>query len=146
MALEKRLRLKRNLDGSITANDQWTQDYIDSLPVDFVKEFEPCFEIRNPLVHRKFMKMLALAYDNLPASSGFKSKEAFRKETLIKAGYYNPRFIEIDGQHYMVKHAKSLSFSTMDEREFREVMKRVHEVLLLEYDEILPVDFLEDFF
>lgn len=89
---------------------------------------------RNLAYHRRFFALLRLAFDYWEPGDAFmfrgqkvaKDFERFREEVLILAGHYRPVF-RIDGSVRL--EAKSISFSSMDETEFRSVYRSVFDVL-----------------
>lgn len=92
---------------------------------------------RSLVFHNRFMKMLRFAfeqwepekarkrltYKGVPIEKDF---EAFRKDTLILAGFYIARY---DARGRVKLDAKSISFDNMEDDEFRTVYKPVYEVL-----------------
>ena len=111
-----------------------------------VLAFKPEGINRDPLLNAKFQKMIQIAYESLPEYLGFKSREAFRKEVLIHAGYYEPFVIVIEGMEVEIRKAKSIAFHNMDEAEFRQLFKMVHITLIKKYRALLPPTFIKDFF
>ena len=85
--------------------------------------------VRNPNFHRLYFGLINLAWAYLPESqtTGFKTKENFRKYVEIAAGccdvIYHPKFKE------WVEVPKSISFEKMDEAEFRTVYDGVKDVI-----------------
>lgn len=78
---------------------------------------------RNYLNHRRFFAMLKLGYENQDMFDNF---NWFREYVLIKSGNYDSCQTP-DGFMY---RAKSISFSNMDELEFRELYKSVSQVII----------------
>lgn len=78
---------------------------------------------RNYLNHRRFFAMLKLGYENQDMFDNF---GWFREWIMIKSGIFESRNTP-DGFIY---RAKSISFSNMDELEFRELYKSVSQVIL----------------
>ena len=92
---------------------------------------------RNPVFHRKFMKMVRFAfeqwepekarkrmtYKGLPIHKDF---EQFRKDMTILAGYGIAKF---DARGRVTMDAVSLSFDKMDEDTFEKVYRAMYEVL-----------------
>lgn len=86
--------------------------------------------VRNVRFHRLFFALINTGYAYLPerAKTGvFGSVEGFRKSIIIAAGftnaYWNIR------QKCFVEEAKSISFSNMDDAEFRDVYERCKDVI-----------------
>lgn len=86
--------------------------------------------VRNIRFHRLFFALINTGYAYLPerAQTGvFGSVEGFRKSVTIAAGftnvYWNIR------QKCFVEEAKSISFASMDEAEFRDVYERCKDVI-----------------
>ena len=67
---------------------------------------------RNPLFHRKFMKLVAVAYENQEI---FEDINFMRSEMTIASGFYHSRTNHLGVE---VLEAKSISFASMDETEF----------------------------
>ena len=86
--------------------------------------------VRNIRFHRLFFALINTGYAYLPerAQTGvFGSVEGFRKSVIIAAGftkvYWNIR------QKTFVEEAKSISFSNMDDAEFRDVYEKCKDVI-----------------
>lgn len=85
--------------------------------------------------HKRFFAMLNVGYDafEVPQDLEFrgvqalKNRNRFRKDCIIQAGFYDV-FANINGE--VRAEAKSMSFSRMDELEFRQVYNAVANVLL----------------
>lgn len=75
-------------------------------------------QYRNILLHRKFFAMVKIGYDNTEIDMPF---DAYRKYMIIKAGYYDAYHT---GKGVMIE-AKSISFGSMSEEEFKDVYTRV---------------------
>lgn len=80
---------------------------------------------RNPLHHRKYFKLISVAWDYQPESvkEFYKDKEIFRKTIELACGHCevvydlkNERFVEIP---------KSISFDSMSQEEFSELYDKV---------------------
>ena len=87
---------------------------------------------RNPLFHRKYFALLDVLFDQWDAPEceykgvpALKSRERFREEITILAGYYDI-VTSLKGQTRVV--AKSISFAAMDEDTFAELYLAVHNV------------------
>lgn len=86
--------------------------------------------VRNIRFHRLFFALINTGYAYLPerAQTGvFGSVEGFRKSVIIAAGftntYWNIR------EKCFAQEAKSISFASMDETEFRDVYDRCKDVI-----------------
>jgi len=73
---------------------------------------------RNPKLHKKFFALIDLLFDN---QEHYKSKDQLRKKLTIAAGYYEESFNHFTGKYDI--EAKSISFSSMDDVEFRQLYK-----------------------
>lgn len=93
---------------------------------------------RSPKFHRKFFKMLRVAFDHWEPARGrkrltyrgqpiAKNFEAFREKVLILAGYYEQTF-DLAGR--MQLRAKSIAYERLDDDEFAVVYEAVLNVLL----------------
>ena len=87
---------------------------------------------RNPKFHRKFFALLGVLFDEWePVDSEYKgvaaekSRERFREEITILAGYYDI-VCSLKGETRVV--AKSVSFASMEEPEFERLYMAVHKV------------------
>ena len=78
---------------------------------------------RNYRNHKRFFAMLKLGYENQDMFDNF---GWFREWIMIKSGIFESRNTP-DGFIY---RAKSISFSNMDELEFRELYKDVSQVII----------------
>jgi len=88
---------------------------------------------RNLARHRRFFKLLQIAFDVWEPATGthrgmpvVKNLERFRKDILIAAGFYEP-VVNLKGE--VRAEAKSMNFASMDEAEFRQVYARVLDVV-----------------
>jgi hypothetical protein len=79
---------------------------------------------RNPKLHRKYFKMLDVAYSN---QERYHDKEEFRREVLIEAGFYTLHHHR-NGQ--VSKVPRSICFAEMDDIEFRRVYDQSLEAIL----------------
>lgn len=79
---------------------------------------------RNAKFHRLFFALLNLAYENQEL---YKSMKHFRKDLIKAAGFYHEEMNHFTGK--MELEADSISFSKMDEIEFKEVYDRVLDVI-----------------
>lgn len=115
---------------------QWIETKIKNGEVFEVKKPK---KIRNPRFHRRFFQMLNYAFRNLPEYLNFPNLESFRKSVIISSGYFEPVQTFIYNQETKkqdlveIRQAKSMSFSSMDEREFRELYNSVHATLCSVY-------------
>lgn len=90
---------------------------------------------RNPKFHRKFFALLDIAFDQweLPIEEYkgrpvIKNRERFRKDLIIKAGFYTLNVNAITGELRM--DAESISFASMDDTRFEQVYSKVIDVVL----------------
>lgn len=98
-------------------------------------------KVRNPRFHNKGMKLFRFVFDALPDPNQvsyrgalitpLKDFDTVRKELTIKAGFYEI-VGKIDGSVKL--EAKSLSFSSMEEDEFKKVYSALIDVAL----QVLP--------
>jgi len=79
---------------------------------------------RNLRFHKKFFALLKLAFEN---QSDYRILEDMRRDLIITAGWYNEVINLIDGE--VLKVAKSISFSSMDEVEFSELYGKTKDVI-----------------
>jgi hypothetical protein len=94
-------------------------------------------QMRNARFHRKFFAMLDVGYDawEPPAEVEIggktyhpqKNRERFREDCIISAGFYDV-VVNLKGE--VRAQAHSISFSNMDEIEFRMVYSAVADVIL----------------
>jgi hypothetical protein len=89
---------------------------------------------RNVLFHRKFFKLLDIAFDNWNDSDIVVNeirvkvtRESFRKKLIIWAGYYEEIFYP-DGTSII--EAKSISFASMKQDEFEGLFSNMINVIL----------------
>lgn len=84
---------------------------------------------RNTDHHRKYFKMINLAWEYLPEPLRyfFHSSEGFRKHCEITAGYYEPLWCTRLGE--WVEGPKSIAFDKMDQAEFAELYNKVRAVI-----------------
>lgn len=88
---------------------------------------------RNIGHHRKFFALLSVAFDAWQPNLTHKgqevqaSRERFRKDLLILAGYYES-FFGIDGSVHL--EPKSISFAAMDQPEFERLYNACIQVIL----------------
>lgn len=94
---------------------------------------------RNLLNHRRYFKLLSIAYENwdprMPpidlntpkANRCKKTFEGFRKSVIITAGFYDEVF-NVDGSISVA--AKSLKFDSMGEEEFQKLFSNSIDVIL----------------
>lgn len=79
---------------------------------------------RNYLFHKKYFALLAVAFEN---QDKYDNGEAFRKEVIMRAGYYE-KHVHLTGQASYT--AKSISFKSMDEMEFEKLYQTSIDVIL----------------
>ena len=82
---------------------------------------------RNIGMHRKFFALMDLAFENQDKYTAF---EAFRKEVVMRAGWY------IEHHHITGKisyEAKSVSFTKMDELEFQELFYKCIDIIIAHF-------------
>lgn len=90
--------------------------------------------VRSLPFHRRFFAMLDVAFDAWePENAAYagkvaiKSKERFRKDLLVLAGYYQTT-VNLKGEVRL--EAESMNFASMDEDRFHDVYNRVVDVVL----------------
>lgn len=93
-------------------------DYFYKLKEDTVYSCE-IKKLRNPRFHRMFFAMINICFDNQEI---FKDIEYFRKEMLKASGYYNSY---VNHKGITQYEAKSISFGSMDQDEFKTVYESV---------------------
>ena len=86
---------------------------------------------RNPKFHRKFFAMLNVCLHHQPyikntTDEKFKNIDHLRNYLLIEAGYFE----EFWTPKGMMRKAKSMSFSKMDELEFNDLYSKVLDVVI----------------
>ena len=90
-------------------------------------------KMRNYKFHKKFFALMNLAFDQFepePISYKYapeKNREQFRKDVIILAGHW-VAYTRLDGSTRI--EAKSISFGSMKEEEFKELYSKVIDVLL----------------
>ena len=84
---------------------------------------------RNPQFHRKFFALMKVGYDAFdpPEIIGQKNFDQFRKDVIIRAGYYE-QWVRLDGSIQTV--AKSISFGKMSQEDFEKLYSACIDVLL----------------
>ena len=112
----------------------------DALAEENLKRFKPgdtvsceIKKVRNPKFHKKYMKMLSVAYGNIKEGLSYPNFDAFRADVACAAGFCDEK-IGISGKP--IRIAKSISYSNMDELEFEDLYNRSIDVILLH---VLPV-------
>jgi hypothetical protein len=78
---------------------------------------------RNYKNHKRFFAMLKLGFEN---QNDFESEGWFREWVLIKSG----NFESCESPTGVMYRAKSISFASMDEIEFRELYRSVSQVII----------------
>lgn len=87
-------------------------------------------QVRNYEFHKKYFSLINTAWEYLNETQQQvfgNNKDKFRKSVEITAGHFEPVY-SIEKKSYE-HHAKSISFSKMDEFEFRELYNSVRHVL-----------------
>lgn len=91
-------------------------------------------EIREPRNYeflKKYFSLISAAWDiSQPKTREFfrQSKESFRKSMEMAAGFYEPIYSVMRKE--WIEMPKSISFSKMEESEFKELYDRVFDILL----------------
>lgn len=80
---------------------------------------------RNILFHRKMFALFNLCFSNQEAYSNITD---LRRDLTITAGYYNETANVLTGEVF--KHAKSISFASMDNVEFSELYEAIKTVII----------------
>lgn len=88
---------------------------------------------RNLKFHKKMFALYKLVFENQEL---FQSQEDMRRELTIAAGYFDT-YHGLDGG--LIKKAKSLSFSEMDEIEFQELYERTKDAICLHFRFTNPI-------
>lgn len=93
----------------------------------YVAEIKPARNIR---FHRLYFALVEAAWSLLPeqTAAGFRNREGFRKYLEVAAGWYEPFYSPIRGEWLEIP--KSISFSSMDGAEFRQLYERVKDVVI----------------
>lgn len=109
-----------------------------------VGDFLEC-EIRKPRnyrFHKKFFALIQMIYQN---QERYNNIDDLREDLTIEAGFYVNRE-NIRGE--VIKKAKSISFSKMDEHEFNDYYSRVLDEIVkhFNFDKQLIIDNVEQFF
>ena len=79
---------------------------------------------RNLKFHKKYFALLKLAFEN---QQDYRLLEEMRRDLIITAGWYDEVVNLIDGE--VLKVAKSISFSSMDEIEFSQLYEATKNVI-----------------
>lgn len=79
---------------------------------------------RNLKFHKKYFALLKLAFEN---QQDYRLLEEMRRDLIITAGWYDEVVNLIDGE--VLKFAKSISFSSMDEVEFSQLYEATKNVI-----------------
>ena len=107
----------KSLDQSLIPDDDHARAYLRRL-----KPGEPVLvsvrKPRNIRFHRKFWALLNLAFSNQDRYDDF---EAFRKEVIMRAGFWEEHHHVTGAVSYT---AKSISFASMDELEFHDLYQK----------------------
>lgn len=115
----------KTASGSLVPMDDEGREMLDGIPpgsavvVDVRRE-------RNVAFHRRYMAMMRFGFDHWRPEEAAKDFDAFRGQVMILAGYYDV-VSDLRGRVSLVP--KSVSFSKMDENEFRKVYKACLNVL-----------------
>jgi len=103
----------------------YESDYANYVKIPMNEEFEIEYvKKRNLKFHKKYFALLKLAFEN---QSDYRILEDMRRDLIITAGWYNEVINLIDGE--VLKVAKSISFSSMDEVEFSELYQKTKDVI-----------------
>jgi len=90
------------------------------------EEFEIEYKkVRNLKFHKKVFALFKLAFENQEAYSNLND---LRRDLTITAGYYTESANILTGEVF--KHAKSISFSNMDELEFSDLYESIKSVII----------------
>ena len=99
-------------------------------------------QARNPLYHRRAMKMLRLMFEMVDEELMF---DPWRKLLTIKAGYFTAiGSVDINGTVKQAVEAESLRFENMDNDEFRACFEALHRAFIQKYGELLTIDQLNE--
>ena len=93
---------------------------------------------RNPKYHRLAMKRLRIMYDMVDEDKTF---DPWRRLLTVKAGYFDALSnVKVNGEVQVALVPHSLSFEKMDEDEFRECFKALHQAFIDKYAVKLTYD------
>ena len=131
----------------IAPMDDETAALSEGLPDGFCFETRIVGNIRSPEFHRKFFKMLRVAYENLSEqfATQYPDFENFRSALLIACGHFNLITVPLpDGSRVEYRQAKSVAYNELDDKAFAELYNTAHAKIL----ELFGVDYdkMEDFF
>ena len=118
--MPKKLFVKKSrLGGSAVLIPAYQEDLevLKLLNNDMIIEVE--FKVkRNPKLHRKFFSLVNMLFEN---QEGYTNIYDLRRDLTIAAGYYEEKINHFTGEVKL--EAKSISFASMDEVEFRQLYK-----------------------
>ena len=95
--------------------------------------------LRNASFHNKVLKLLRLAWEfqsEAIRQSYNENFELFREDVLITSGHCERYFSET--RQEFVSRVKSISFSSMEQKEFEDLYERIKDVLFLTFLREVP--------
>lgn len=97
---------------------------------------------RNYMFHKKFFALINMIFQN---QEHYKNIDDLRHDLTIEAGYYTLRE---DMKGNTIKKANSISFASMDERDFNEYYNKVLDciVLYFNFNKELIIENVEQYF
>lgn len=121
-----RIYLKKQLSGALMPDDEHSASVLQKFKCGEIVSVD-ISKPRNLKFLRKFFALLGCAFDNQERYTDF---DEFREEVTIQAGYYTTHQ-HVDGS--TSKHARSISFGSMDELEFGELYQRTIDALIMHF-------------
>jgi hypothetical protein len=117
--------VKRSDNSFIAANDS---DYDNVLKIKSGETYKYIVtKPRNIKHHRKLFALFNLVYEN---QEQFKHLEDLRNELTKEAGYFE-EYITLQGE--LIRKAKSISFSNMDQFEFDNLYSKIKDVVCIHF-------------
>lgn len=140
------VRLRMNRNGTLSPLDEGSKEVLAAIPKGAVREFSITGIPVDPLLHRKFHKMFHLLWENYPENGSHTSRGGLRDDILIKAGFYATETVNVDSEQISVFRAKSIAKAVIDQDTFRKLFRECHKVILRDYGELVPKDFVKRFY
>lgn len=104
----------------------YESDYENYIKIPLGETFEIEFKKqRNLKFHKLFFALMRMTFENQEAYSNLND---LRRDLTITAGYYNETANVLTGEVF--KHAKSISFASMDNIEFSELYEAIKTVII----------------
>lgn len=114
-----KLLVVKNLNGTLKPAYDSDLENFKKIPLNEIFEIE-YKKRRNVKFHRKFFSLINLYYSN---QDNYTNIDDLRHDLLIVSGFYEDKTNYLTGE--IVRIAKSLKFSSMDEIEFNKVYEAV---------------------